>query len=371
MTLKGNDMDIHSIGRKIRDIKRELYLEKTQMYLLYSQEFKKFRSDKDRKMILIDTPEHGNLGDQAIVYAQHLFLQKECGIKKMYEFTYDEYCAASKMISLYVHDQDVLFVPGGGFIGTLWENEEKVLLNIIKQFHNNKVVVFPQTAYFEDSQYGSKEKEKFRSIVKDNKNLTVFARDWESYYLLSEIIGMDKNRCFYVPDIVTYLKYNNKVDKKRNVIFCLRQDKEKVLEEEKIQNFIHKIEAKGLDIVNVDTIVKGRVSKGTREYAIQKKLNEFASGYLVITDRLHGMLFAALVGTPCIALDNLSGKVSGVFQWIQYLEYVQCVGVDNLNIELLEKMLNMKENHYSNHELKNYFVKMRDIILQIIDKTEL
>ena len=89
MTLKGNDMDIHSIGRKIRDIKRELYLEKTQMYLLYSQEFKKFRSDKDRKMILIDTPEHGNLGDQAIVYAQHLFLQNMPSVGKQQLYCYE------------------------------------------------------------------------------------------------------------------------------------------------------------------------------------------------------------------------------------------------------------------------------------------
>ena len=43
----------------------------------------------------------------------------------------------------------------------------------------------------------------------------------------------------------------------------------------------------------------------------------------LITDRIHGMLFAAVTGTPCIALDNVSKKVSGAYEWIQYLDYIQ------------------------------------------------
>lgn len=46
---------------------------------------------------------------------------------------------------------------------------------------------------------------------------------------------------------------------------------------------------------------------------------------MVITDRLHGMIFAAITGTPCIAFDNISKKVSGVYKWIESLEYIKVV----------------------------------------------
>ena len=38
-----------------------------------------------------------------------------------------------------------------------------------------------------------------------------------------------------------------------------------------------------------------------------------------VTDRLHGMIFSVVTGTPCIALDNVSGKVRGVHAWIEDL----------------------------------------------------
>ena len=56
-----------------------------------------------------------------------------------------------------------------------------------------------------------------------------------------------------------------------------------------------------------------------------KKLDEFRKSKLVVTDRLHGMLFAAITGTPCIALGNSSGKVKGVYDWLTHLDYIQYV----------------------------------------------
>ncbi len=54
-----------------------------------------------------------------------------------------------------------------------------------------------------------------------------------------------------------------------------------------------------------------------------KKWNEFSSVQLVVTDRLHGMVFSAITGTPCIALDNISHKVYGAYQWLSYLPYLR------------------------------------------------
>lgn len=51
------------------------------------------------------------------------------------------------------------------------------------------------------------------------------------------------------------------------------------------------------------------------------KLQEFSTVRLVITDRLHGMVFSVITGTACIAFRNY--KIEGIYKWIEYLQYIQ------------------------------------------------
>ena len=68
-------------------------------------------------------------------------------------------------------------------------------------------------------------------------------------------------------------------------------------------------------------------------------MSEFASCKLVITDRLHGMIFSAITGTKCFALDNLSKKVSGGYEWVKDLGYITlCKDTDEL-MELLNEVV--------------------------------
>ena len=75
-----------------------------------------------------------------------------------------------------------------------------------------------------------------------------------------------------------------------------------------------------------------------RRNQVEAKLNEIGEAGLVVTDTLHCMVSAAITGTPCIAFDNLSGKVQSVYQWIKNLSYVQiCKDVSEFE-ELLQKI---------------------------------
>ena len=61
-----------------------------------------------------------------------------------------------------------------------------------------------------------------------------------------------------------------------------------------------------------------KISPEKGQYELQRLWEHFASSGLVITDRLHGMIFCAITNTPFIVLNNSNGKVRGVFnEWIK------------------------------------------------------
>ena len=51
------------------------------------------------------------------------------------------------------------------------------------------------------------------------------------------------------------------------------------------------------------------VTKENRVEIIMDKFKDFQKSELVITDRLHGMVFCAISGTPCIVFGNYNQKV--------------------------------------------------------------
>ena len=72
-----------------------------------------------------------------------------------------------------------------------------------------------------------------------------------------------------------------------------------------------------------DVEKNGDILLERREEVIIEKLNEFRRYKLVITDRLHGMILSVISGTPWLARDNSSKKVSGVYELISDLPLVK------------------------------------------------
>jgi exopolysaccharide biosynthesis predicted pyruvyltransferase EpsI len=76
-----------------------------------------------------------------------------------------------------------------------------------------------------------------------------------------------------------------------------------------------------------------------REYEVKKVCSMLASKEVIITDRLHCMVLCALVGTPCIALDNISAKISGVYTWINELSYIEVIETEDKIATALRNVL--------------------------------
>ena len=93
---------------------------------------------------------------------------------------------------------------------------------------------------------------------------------------------------------------------------------------------------------------------------VKEKIQEFLGSKLVITDRLHGMIFAAITETPCIALSNYNHKVIGTYDWISYLPYISFADSIDDAIELIPKMLRIENAKFDNTPLIPYFNKLAE-----------
>ena len=93
-------------------------------------------------------------------------------------------------------------------------------------------------------------------------------------------------------------------------------------------------------------------------------LNRIASKELVVTDRLHCMIFCAITETPCIAFDNSNKKISGVYKaWLSNLHYISVVSnyQDDTFKKLIDSIKNSNERH-SNFEYLSKFDLIKSVL---------
>lgn len=314
---------------------------------------------KEARLILIDTPNHINLGDHAIAIAEKQFLHDNFGEKRVCEFSQEEYKNFKKIIRKKIKINDTILIHGGGFIGTLWMSEEKIFLDILDTFKKNKILIMPQTVFFSSDVKGNKERLKVENAILKCKDLTICLREKKSYELLLNRFDLRNTKICLMPDIVTYLKIELPILKRKGILLCLREDLEGIVSIEEIKQVVEK---SGKEYSFTNTVVEQHFPFSEREDMVRNKLIEFSSAELIITDRLHGMLFAALSNTPCLALDNVSGKVRGVYEWIRKLDYVDFLAANDLSVDVISKFIDLKDCSYSNESMKSYYLQLSKLI---------
>lgn len=271
-------------------------------------------------IFMISTPVHGNMGDQAIVYAQYKLLSSVISKSRIVEITRWQYHAACEWLPGVIREKDIIIIDGGGNIGTLWQAEENKMRDIIQRFPRNPIFIFPQSAFFENSEKGERELEKSRNIYCKHEQLTVFCRDHVTYELLQK--KFEKVRSFYTPDMVPYIQDAENAHNRQGVLLCLRNDAERTQRPTFENEMVKCLQAANYQVKTGSTLVAGKVTKRNRAAKLKKKWAEFSSAQLVITDRLHGMIFSAITATPCLAFDNISHKVRDGYAWLRHLPYI-------------------------------------------------
>lgn len=314
-------------------------------------------------IVLLDTPIHSNIGDAAIAVAEKNYLKKVLNIDNIIEVTANNLEHMENLYSLFTNKNKLILVHGGGFLGDLWPEEEKRFRRIVKRFKKSKIVVLPQTIHYDLNNEFSKDFfEESKIIYNEHANLTIFAREDKSYKFLN---ANYKNVSVHkVPDIVTTLEYNDKNFKREGILFCMRADLERIVknEEQKRIEDIIKNKFPNESVQYTDTVIDEMILPNDREEIINSKLSQFAKSKLVITDRLHGMIFAALTNTPCLAFGNSSGKVKGVYEWIKENKYIYYL--DNISEldEIINKIDISKNYKYNVKEIDKYFEPLINVL---------
>lgn len=341
---------VYPLGIKLeKNLKKSKYKERLKSYIYNNKEFlEKIDKIKDKnKIILMGVPEYDNLGDIAIGYASCNFIENNKSDK--YEFlpiTEKCFWRYFSKIKKIVKKDDIIFVQGGGNFGNQYYNQEKMRKKIITNFENN-IYLMPATFYIKNV-----EKDINKFVKKyDKPNFKIFLREKYSYDLVKKYFN---NEAFLVPDIVLSLKYNNKSAKRNGVGICIRKDVERKLDkkqEEFIKDEIFKIKNK---IYVFDTCNSSTNWLENQKETLNSVFNEISSYELVITDKLHGMIFCAITGTPCIALGNYNYKVKGVYEWIKDYDFIEfCENIEDIS-NLLEKLITKASNNNEIDILEKY-----------------
>lgn len=335
---------------------------KYQISFIYKNKFKHLKYK--RKILYFLTPKHGNLGDQAIAYASRRFLEDKFKEYEIIEINCIDTYSYTKSIKYILNDEDIIFLHGGGNMGDHYIHEEIARRHIIKNFKENKIISFTQTIYFSDTEIGQIEFDKTKRLYNSHNNLIILAREEKSFDIMSE--NFTNNKIIKCPDIVFYLnnKINIKNTKRTNIMTCLRKDKETYVSMDKKQEFLEKLNNKYDNIVVSDTVVDYPVSQDDREKELFNLWTKFYNSKVVITDRLHGMIFCAITKTPCIVTRSLDHKVVESYKWIKDLNYIRMVeGLDFDEIDkIIEELSNLE--HIDEFDFdKEYFDKLKDYIL--------
>lgn len=346
----------------LRSIRDMLVLAKIRLQSRWAR-----RNGRQRCIYFIATPVHGNLGDQAIVYAQHQMMAALGKRRNVVEITRPQYERWKERLAKYIRPTDLILIDGGGNIGTLWPEEENKMRDILRRFPENPIFIFPQTAFFAKDEAGERELRQSQKIYGAHKKLTVFCRDRATFDLFET--EFRQVRHYFTPDMVPYLETAGDGRAPRHgVLLCMRDDLEKTSAESAKETVRALCREASVPVRETSTVIHKRVGAWNRARELRRKWREFSGAELVVTDRLHGMIFCAITATPCIALDNISHKVRDGYAWLRHLPYLRfCRGEDQLREAFCALRESSRPWRYDRSALDPYYYIIQEELMRALD----
>jgi exopolysaccharide biosynthesis predicted pyruvyltransferase EpsI len=277
------------------------------------------------RVALLDFPAHTNAGDSLIYLGQDRLLRAAgCSVGYVADTrTYDPGLLRRRV------PEGPILLQGGGNLGDRWRPTQEFRERVIADFPDRTIVQLPQSIEFTDPDRQRRAAE----IFARHPDLRLLMRDHRS--LARARAAFPANRVEFCPDLaVGYGRAARTAAPDRDVVLLLRGDSE--------QAAAHRFTLPpGTTVLRTDwgfrgwartrwsllmtpSAVSSRVPalRDRTQRAVERSFGELARfnvaaasailsrGRIVVTDRLHATVLAALLGIPVIALDNVNGKIS-------------------------------------------------------------
>lgn len=307
----------------------------------YQRDINELRQRK--KAIMIATAEHANIGDAAITLAEQQILSKQFPEYFQVEISTYEFARQEAYLHAILNPEDIIFIHGGGNLGDLYSVEEELHQKIVSEFPNNKIVIFPQTICF--SQLEGELFKKALRIYNNHQDLTLFVRGGSSLEFARQHFGQVNT--ILMTDSVHALS-SHYCFERSGVLLCLRTDSEGILDTEKKDHIEKTARSFGGIVDSVTNMHNVDISRDIRGLVVRKELMRFAQHQVVITDRLHGMIFSAVTGTPCVVLASFNHKIREYFEaFFRDSNAVFFIGDDISQLEAaVNQAMQVKQPHY-------------------------
>lgn len=288
--------------------------------------------------VLLETPYYLNIGDLLIWQGEKDFLSS---IKSKCIYTSD---STHFNNNLKLNRDVTILLQGGGNFGDIWKEPQNFRKHIISKYPYNKIIIFPQTIYYQEEVNLIKDADFFSK----HPNVTICARDVNSYELLKKYFS--NNESLLLPDMAFCINQNFKnIKTGTKVLFAKRLDVEvnNSLDYSKIPikaeihdwpTFEKNMLSNNLSYINsflylFDKVIgTNMTNKFTRYYWEHVRLPHminigirFLEQYHTIyTTRLHIAILGFLMGRKVYMLDNNYGKLSCFYNtWLKNVNNVE------------------------------------------------
>ena len=230
---------------------------------------------------MLGTPTHSNIGDSAIVLAESMFL-KRCGVNtnRIKELTVKEIIENAKTVFHCIRScrSSVICWHGGGNLGDQWLNEEHFRRDAIVRLPNTPIILFPQTIYYTPTANGKSEELASIPYYTGHPELTMVAREQTSFDEMRRLYS--ETEILLTPDIVLSCSmedFGARVQERKGILFCIRSDVEKSVENAVWQDLQTAISEMGIPFRMTDMIQVRLLQRKTALIASAKKCKSFAA----------------------------------------------------------------------------------------------
>ncbi|MBJ7480335.1 polysaccharide pyruvyl transferase family protein [Rhodococcus sp. (in: high G+C Gram-positive bacteria)] len=287
-----------------------------------------------QSVALLDFPDHFNAGDHLIWLGQLKYL-KQLGLQINY--TADPLRYDAELLRDLVPDGPIL-LTGGGNLGDRWTVDQDFRERVIQDFPDRQIIQLPQSVDFSEE---SPRLATAKSVFGAHPNLTILIRDTVSLRKARD--WFPTCRVMFCPDLAFGVGVLEPAGEAAvDVLYLKRADSESIPENGYLPesgvtvterdweigsaphwHYLHIPAAFAMQFPKLGRRLQPTVTKFYEKIsaaAVNRAIANLSAGKVVVTDRLHATILAALIGREVAAFDNANGKVRAIYE--DYLKTV-------------------------------------------------